>query len=116
VTLSTLHASKGLEYDRVFLVGMEEGILPHGRSVEEDNVEEERRLAYVGVTRARQGLTLSWCRERARAGHRAQCHPSRFLLEIQAKEPPSDWVPAGAEPKARGKKKGRRKRRRQASR
>ena len=115
VTLSTLHASKGLEYDRVFLVGMEEGILPHGRSVEEDSVEEERRLAYVGVTRARQGLTLSWCRERARAGRRAPCHPSRFLLEIQAKEPPSDWVPAGAEPKARGKKKRRSKRRRKVS-
>ena len=109
VTLSTLHASKGLEYERVFLVGVEEGILPHGRSVEEDSVEEERRLAYVGVTRARKGLTLSWCRERARAGYRAQCHPSRFLLEIQAKEPPADWVPAGAAPKKKGKKKRRRK-------
>ncbi len=110
VTLSTLHASKGLEYDRVFMVGLEEGILPHGRSVAEDSIPEERRLAYVGITRAQRGLTLSWCRERARAGHRVQTHPSRFLLEVQGKEPPAGWVAAGTEPAPKPRKKRARRR------
>ena len=116
VTLMTLHASKGLEYPHVYLVGTEEGILPHMRSVAEDSIEEERRLAYVGVTRAQRHLTISWCAQRARGGHRMQCHPSRFLLEIQAKEPPADWIPAGEmDPtgnKARKRKRQAKKRRR----
>ena len=96
VTLMTLHASKGLEYPRVYLVGLEEGVLPHQRAAVEDGVEEERRLAYVGITRAQRALTLSWCAERARAGQRVQRHPSRFLLEVQEKAPPEGWIPAGA--------------------
>ena len=113
VTLMSLHASKGLEYPRVFLVGMEEGNLPHTKCATGELVEEERRLAYVGVTRAQRALTISWCAERARGGQKVQRHPSRFLLEIQAKQPPSDWIPAGdADPtgaKAKKKKAGRKK-------
>lgn len=95
VTLMTLHSSKGLEYPRVYLVGLEEGVLPHQRAAAEDGVEEERRLAYVGITRAQQALTLSWCAERARGGQKVTRHPSRFLLEVQGKSPPEGWIPAG---------------------
>lgn len=112
VTLMTLHASKGLEFPRVFLVGLEEGILPHVRSVQEDTIEEERRLAYVGITRAQKFLQLSWCQTRARGGQDLTRHMSRFLLELQQREAPADWVAAGAEPKPKpkSKKKGRRRR------
>ncbi|MEP7062727.1 MAG: UvrD-helicase domain-containing protein [Betaproteobacteria bacterium] len=82
VHLSTLHAAKGLEFPHVFLIGVEEGILPHREAVDAGNVEEERRLMYVGVTRAQRSLHLSFCRARKRAGGRVDCAPSRFLGEL----------------------------------
>ncbi len=82
VHLMTLHAAKGLEFPHVFLVGVEEEILPHRSSIEEDNLEEERRLAYVGVTRAKKTLTLSYTQRRKRAGEWYSCEPSRFLSEL----------------------------------
>jgi len=82
VQLMTLHASKGLEFPYVFLVGMEEGLLPHQSSIDEDNVDEERRLAYVGITRAQKELIFTLCRERRQYGELIRPEPSRFLLEL----------------------------------
>ncbi|MDV5172532.1 DNA helicase Rep [Photobacterium rosenbergii] len=82
VQLMTLHASKGLEFPYVYLVGTEEGILPHQTSVDEDNVEEERRLAYVGITRAQKELTFTLCKERRQFGELIKPEPSRFLFEL----------------------------------
>ncbi len=83
VTLMSLHASKGLEFDHVYLIGVEEELLPHKRSIEEDpTVAEERRLCYVGITRARKHLTISRCLTRRKYGSIEERHPSRFLAEI----------------------------------
>ena len=82
VKLSTLHAAKGLEFGHVFLIGVEEGILPHRESIEADKIEEERRLMYVGITRAQKSLNISWCKKRKRAGETTACEPSRFIAEL----------------------------------
>ena len=95
VALMTLHAAKGLEFPVVFLVGMEEGLLPHQASIEEDNLEEERRLAYVGITRAQRELMITTAEKRRRGGELVRCEPSRFLQEL-----PSDdlrWEGRGVE-------------------
>jgi ATP-dependent DNA helicase Rep len=84
VKLSTLHAAKGLEFGHVFLIGCEEGILPHRESVDTGKVEEERRLMYVAITRAQKSLNISWCRKRKRAGESEACEPSRFIEELPA--------------------------------
>ena len=84
VTLMTIHNAKGLEYRVVFLIGMEEGIFPHSRSIEDNEVEEERRLAYVGMTRAMERLTLTHATARSLYGRRDYNLPSRFLDELPA--------------------------------
>jgi ATP-dependent DNA helicase Rep len=80
--LMTLHASKGLEFPYVYLVGMEEELLPHRVSIDDDQIEEERRLAYVGITRAQKGLCLTLAKQRRRVGELQDCQPSRFLDEL----------------------------------
>ncbi|REJ71037.1 MAG: AAA family ATPase [Planctomycetota bacterium] len=88
VKLMTVHSAKGLEFPRVYMVGMEEGLLPHKRSVDatDAEIEEERRLAYVGVTRARDHLTLTRAAARRKWGKRRVSQPSRFLFEMQDEE------------------------------
>lgn len=86
VTLLTLHMAKGLEFDTVFIVGFEEGILPHSRSLEEpEEMEEERRLCYVGMTRAKRRLYLTYTFRRTRFGNQARSSPSRFLRDIPSR-------------------------------
>ncbi|MBA6252877.1 MULTISPECIES: DNA helicase Rep [unclassified Colwellia] len=82
VQLMTLHASKGLEFPYVFLIGMEEGLLPHQTSMDEGNVEEERRLAYVGITRAQRELIFTYAKERRQYGEVSRTEASRFLHEL----------------------------------
>ncbi|HFC30457.1 MAG TPA: ATP-dependent DNA helicase Rep, partial [Oceanospirillales bacterium] len=88
VKMMTLHAAKGLEFENVFMLGVEEGILPHRNSIEEETVEEERRLMYVGMTRAMRNLTISYVKKRkSRFGQEDDCEtgPSRFLDELPQK-------------------------------
>ena len=82
VQLLTLHAAKGLEYKNVYLIGMEEGIIPHQQSIDENQIEEERRLAYVGITRAKENLTLTLCRSRSKFKETFFPEPSRFISEL----------------------------------
>jgi ATP-dependent DNA helicase Rep len=82
VQLMTLHAAKGLEFPHVFMIGMEEGLLPHQNSIDDDMVEEERRLCYVGITRAQRTLTMTYCAKRKSFGEFTSCDPSRFLAEL----------------------------------
>jgi DNA helicase-2/ATP-dependent DNA helicase PcrA len=102
VTLMTLHNAKGLEFRAVFLIGMEEGVFPHSRSLEEQGLEEERRLAYVGLTRAQERLVLTHAAARALWGARGYNLPSRFLDELpqegieRERLRPSSWSGYGA--------------------
>lgn len=82
VSLMTLHAAKGLEFPSVFLVGVEEELLPHANSIDEHSIQEERRLAYVGITRAQKNLTISYAKTRSRYGEASTVEPSRFLEEL----------------------------------
>src|SRR4051795_5611697 len=102
VTLMTLHNAKGLEFRAVFMIGMEEGIFPHARSIEENSLEEERRLAYVGMTRARERLTLTHALRRSLYGRSEANLPSRFIDELPAigvereRLRPTSWAGYGA--------------------
>jgi DNA helicase II / ATP-dependent DNA helicase PcrA len=102
VTLMTLHNAKGLEFRAVFMIGMEEGIFPHARSIEEQGLEEERRLAYVGMTRAKERLVLTHASARSLYGSRSYNLPSRFLDELPDEKverhrlQPASWSGYGA--------------------
>ncbi len=106
VQLMTLHSAKGLEFPHVYILGMEENLLPHRSSIEADTIEEERRLAYVGITRARETLTFTLAKKRQSFGETLTCLPSRFLKEL----PPEDLEQVGfgddnpEERKERGRK------------
>jgi superfamily I DNA/RNA helicase len=84
VTLITMHSCKGLEYPHVYIVGLEDGLLPHTRSKVEGTIDEERRLFYVAITRAMKTLTISHCETRKKFGDAIACHPSPFLRELPA--------------------------------
>lgn len=104
VQMMTLHASKGLEFPHVYLVGMEEGMLPHLTSIEEENIEEERRLAYVGVTRAQRTLSLTYAQKRKRYGETVDNEISRFVSELP--ENSLEWSGVKSSNSDRPKEKG----------
>ena len=117
-TLMSLHNAKGLEYDAVFIIGCEEGVFPHSRSLEEGNVEEERRLCYVGVTRARERLWLTYARRRSLHGGASWNLPSRFLKELPeawssatSRPPQTGWSLGGGDARSRATGFGERRRR-----
>jgi DNA helicase-2/ATP-dependent DNA helicase PcrA len=99
----TLHSAKGLEFEAVFLVGLEEGLVPHQRSLaREESLEEERRLCYVGMTRAMDRLHLSWAQSRLVFGQRRPSEPSRFLAEIPREHLEQTGRPRTPDPFERG--------------
>ncbi len=93
VQLMTLHASKGLEFPHVYMMGVEEELLPHRTSIEEDNIVEERRLMYVGITRAQRSLTLSHALSRKQFGEKVDTSPSRFISELPEED--LEWIGEG---------------------
>ena len=95
VQLMTMHSSKGLEFPHVFIIGMEENLLPHRSSVQDGNIEEERRLAYVGITRAQQTLAMTMATKRRQFGETINCEPSRFIDELPQDD--LQWQGGGAE-------------------
>lgn len=108
VRLSTLHAAKGLEYPHVFLVGVEENMLPHQHTDTESHsdilaqhIEEERRLMYVGITRAQRSLQISWCKHRQRGGEQQVCEPSRFIAEMNLESASATSLPSDITPQQR---------------
>ena len=103
IQLMTLHSAKGLEFPKVFLVGMEEGLLPHSRSIVDGrSIDEERRLCYVGVTRARETLTLTLCKARMKWGKARPQIPSRFLMEMRGETEKAKRAAEAAEKLFRG--------------
>jgi len=103
VQLMTLHAAKGLEFPHVYLMGMEENLLPHRNSIDSNTIEEERRLAYVGITRAQQSLVFTLARQRKQYGEMVDCSPSRFLAELPADD--LEWEGAQIQTSAEAKQK-----------
>jgi len=103
VQLMTLHAAKGLEFPHVCLMGMEENLLPHRNSIDSNTIEEERRLAYVGITRAQQSLVFTLARQRKQYGEMIDCSPSRFLAELPADD--LEWEGAQIQTSAEAKQK-----------
>ncbi len=104
VQLMTLHASKGLEFPHVYIIGVEENLLPHRVSVEEDNIAEERRLAYVGITRAQQTLALTLASKRRQFGETINCEPSRFIDELPQDD--LQWQGGGSESREANEERG----------
>ena len=103
ITLMTLHSAKGLEYPHVYMVGMEEGLLPHSRSIIDGrSIEEERRLCYVGVTRAKDNLSLTLCKTRMKWGKARAQIPSRFLMEMRGETEKARRAAEAAEKLFRG--------------
>lgn len=104
VQLMTLHAAKGLEFPHVYLMGLEENLLPHRNSIDSNTIEEERRLAYVGITRAQQSLVMSLARQRKQYGELVDCQPSRFLTELPGDDLEWEGAHIAATPEAKQKK------------
>lgn len=104
VQLMTLHAAKGLEFPHIYIIGMEEKLLPHRVSIEEDNIEEERRLAYVGITRAQQTLSMTMALKRRQFGETIQCEPSRFIAELPQDD--LQWQGGGQDSKEANEERG----------